>query len=104
MSSVYKMKMFCKLCEEAVPIHSYSDDPNFKMIDDQHKELLDHVDHIHWCHDHRLCEICGKVVRGEEFDLVLEKELNFLVNSKYEEWRKYPDRGLLTIHKMHGEK
>ena len=96
--------MFCKLCDRDVQIQLYSDDANFEITDDRCKELLEYVDHMHWCHNHRLCAICGQVVQGEDLDLILEKEVNFQVNPKYEAWRKYPDHGLLTTHKECMEK
>jgi hypothetical protein len=61
--------------------------------------LIDHVNHIHWCHQHRLCAICGEVVKGEDLDLLVEKDFKGKIDQKYLDWLKYPDHGLLTIHK-----
>lgn len=98
MSLVYTTKMYCKLCKGDVKIHLYSDDFNFEMTEEKHKQLTDHVDHMHWCHHHRVCAICGKLVEGEDLDLIVEKDFKIIINPRYEKWRKYPDYGLLTIH------
>jgi hypothetical protein len=60
MNIVYKTKFFCKFCNGDVEVHLYSDEFDFKMTQEIKKELMEYVDHNHWCKNHRVCVLCGK--------------------------------------------
>lgn len=99
MKLVLKTKIHCKICDKVVPIHLFSNEPDFmEKFPSFEEEVKDYGDWMHWVHTHQLCAICGKLVESGELDLVFEKDYRGRVNDQYTKSLKYPDRGLLTVH------
>jgi hypothetical protein len=98
MYSIYSFSFYCKFCKNNINAKLFYDSFLYKIDEDTKKEAINFCEHNHWCHCHRVCAICGEVVNGKNLDLILEKDYKGEINKKYNDWKKYPDRGLLTVH------
>lgn len=100
---IYTSKFYCELCQKDVPISLYgSSDSTFSSNDES--ELIEWARHFHWIDNHRVCAICGKLVRSKLGELkVAVNDGKIVIHEDYTRDYKKVETGdrfghLLIVH------
>lgn len=98
---IYVTKFYCELCKKERPVHLYGDIGSSFTSDDE-PELIVWAKHYHWIDFHRVCAVCGKIVKSGDLELAFN-DGNMRIHTDYtDEYKKVSqsDRGghLLIIH------
>jgi hypothetical protein len=92
-------QFFCDMCNQNITVHLFSDDDFYlEKFPNTKEELISHGKHSHWIGSHRICAICGQLVKSETLDLLVRTDYKGEIDKKYLDWEKDYDRGLLTVH------
>ncbi len=101
---VFSTKYYCELCGKERTFNVYGD----KFIgidrdDDQYKDMaLDKMRFFHWVDYHRVCAICGNLVKAGDLASVINKEIKIHKNYtlEYKKVKENDEFGhLLIVHK-----
>lgn len=94
---IYRGKFYCPICKRdiAVPLLG---DPSFEINEQVRQDVKQWGKHYHWIDNHRCCAICGKLVKSDDLELLVD-DGSVMVHEAYNEEYKKPTRGLLIVHK-----
>lgn len=67
---IFTTKYYCELCKTELAVHLYgTQDSSFTPQNEP--ELIEWAKHFHWIDNHRVCAICGKIVKSGNIELVV---------------------------------
>lgn len=67
---IYTSRFYCELCHNKISMPVYGDSTDTFTHDDE-LEFIDWCRHFHWIDTHRICAICGKLVKSGELELLV---------------------------------
>lgn len=99
---VFISKYYCEICKKQREIYVYGDRFSRSDRDEQYeKEVIKWGRHFHWIDHHRVCAMCGKLVRSGELGSVINKGIRIHKNYtlEYRKVREGDEFGnLLIVH------
>lgn len=100
---VFRTKYFCELCGRYRNLNVYGNPFFIRDRDSEYeKQVLKWARFNHWIDSHRVCAICGKLVKSGELESVINKGIRIHKNYTLEYRRvKEGDEfgNLLIVHK-----
>lgn len=103
MKIVYKSKFYCKFCKKEIPI-SVHGEGDFIGDNETEREVKEWGEHYHWIEKHQNCTLCGKLVQGEDLELLIDDGKIRISDNYNGESYLGNKTGLLTVHKKCIEK
>jgi len=98
---VYTGKFVCELCNKEIVLPVYGD-LGVTFTPEEELECIDWIRHYHWIDFHRICAICGKIVRTGELELAVN-DGRIKINKNYTDEYRKAEQGdefghLLIVH------
>ena len=96
---VYTGKFLCELCKKEVSMPVYGDS---SPAPEDVTEWIDWCRHFHWIDFHRVCAVCGKILKSGELELAINDgklKINRGYTDEYETVKRGNKMGpLLMVH------
>jgi hypothetical protein len=97
---IFTSKFYCELCKQEVSIPLFGDnDSSFTPNDEP--ELIEWGRHYHWIDFHRVCAVCGKIVKSGDLELAINDGM-IKIHKDYTNHYKRIEQGnrgpLLIVH------
>jgi len=98
---IFTSKFYCELCKKELPIQLYGD-INSSFTPEDEPELIDWTRHFHWTDNHRVCAICGELVKSGSLEVMIN-EKGIKIHKDYTDEYKKIEQGdefgpLLIVH------
>jgi len=67
---IFSTKFNCKICRKKIDGYLYGES-DFDLIRKEEKDAIDWMRHFHWIDYHRVCAICGRIVKSGNLELLI---------------------------------
>lgn len=67
---IFTTKFDCELCKKNINGYVYGDN-DFDLSAQDKTEAVDWLRHYHWIDNHRVCAICGQLVKSGNLELLI---------------------------------
>lgn len=98
---VYVGKFYCELYKKSIETPVYGNSA-LSFAPGEELECIDWCRHFHWIDFHRICAICGKIVRSGELELAVNDESIKIYKGYTDEYQKIEQGNkfghLLIVH------
>jgi len=98
MKIVFTGKFYCKICKKEISIPVCGDE-DFIVDNETEREVKEWGEHYHWIGNHQKCALCGKLVQGEDLELLVDDGKVKISDGYNGESYIGGKTGLLTGHK-----
>lgn len=98
---IFSTKYYCELCKRELVLHLYGEDESLITKEDE-PEVIEWARHYHWIDNHRVCAICGKIVKSNELELMVN-DGKVVIHEDYTDEYKKVQKGerfgsMLIVH------
>ncbi len=98
---IFRGSFRCELCNKEVMVPVYGDSTTI-LTQEEESDCIDWGRHFHWIDFHRVCAICGEIVKSGELDLAVNNRKIHINKNYTDEYKKveHGDRfgSLLIVH------
>ena len=106
---VFVTKYYCEICGKERVIRVFGDKFSRSYRDEEYeREVIKWAKHYHWVDSHRVCAVCGKIVKAGELGIMVNNG-NIKIHDEYTDEYKKNKQGdnlghLLIVHEKCLEK
>lgn len=69
---IFVTKYYCELCKKELNVHLYGEYDSI-FTQDEEPEVIEWARHFHWIDNHRVCAVCGNLVKPGELELLVNE-------------------------------